>query len=129
MNYLLDCTVYYSMIGEKFHIYDRNSDPNLFKTKALLNIQALKAVPAGFEDMPEEEEYITRLQIPHEVKGGAFFSSDTQCIIVNGKNQILKLGGRYRLDVNMYRSLNDPELFSIIFKEKTFHCRQEWISF
>lgn len=130
MNYLLDCSVYYSMIGEHFNIYDRNTDPNIFRTNALIHINAQKAVPAGYdEDEEAEEEIVTGLYIPHEVKGGPFFSSDTQCIIVNGKNQILKLGGRYRLDVQMYRSLNEPDLFSIIFKDKQPYCRQQWISF
>lgn len=120
MNYSMDCTIYYSMIGERFNIYDRNDDPNIFRTKALVNISAEKDLPG--------KEFVTEMKIPHEVQGGAFFSSDTQCIIVNGKNQILKLGGKYRLDVNMYRSLNDPGLFSIIFKEKSPGCPQEWVS-
>jgi hypothetical protein len=132
MTNVFNCRIYYSMIGEHFNIYDRNTDPNLAQTIATVNIHANKyeLVPAGY-DMDEEAqyEYITSIEIPNEVKGGPFFSNDTQCIIVNGKNQILRLCGKYRFGIKMYRSLNDPTLFSIIFKDKEFNGEPEWVSF
>jgi len=132
MTNTIDCRIYYSMIGEHFNIYDRNTDPNLVQTRAIIHIHSEKfeLVPHGYHDDFEPEfEHVTRMEIPHDVKGGAFFTSDTQCIIVNGKNQILKLGGRYRFDVKMYRNLNDPGMFSILFKDKEITDEPKWISF
>jgi hypothetical protein len=120
------------MIGEHFNIYDRNTDPNLAQANAMVNIHVNKyeLVPAGY-DMDEEIQYecVTSMEIPHDIKGGPFFSNDTQCIIVNGKNQILRLCGKYRFGIKMYRSLNDPALFSVIFKDKEFNGKPEWVSF
>lgn len=132
MTQLLDCTLYYSMVGEHFNIYDRNTDPNLVKTQALIEIFSEKneLVPIGAhaqEDWPVQEE-LTRINVLHEVRGGPFYTCETQCIIVNGKNQILKLGGQYRLDVKMYRSLSDPDFFSIIFKDREFSSCPTWVS-
>lgn len=132
MTHIFDCRIYYSMIGERFNIYDRHTDPNLVIANAIVNIYSNKyeLVPAGHE-VEEEQVYeqVTRLEIPHDIKGGPFFSNDTQCIIVNGKDQILKLGGKYRFDVKMYRNLNDPALFSIVFKDREIYDSPEWISF
>jgi hypothetical protein len=135
MSNTFNCSVYYSMIGEHFNIYDRNTDPNLAQTNAIVNIHSNKyelvPEPAAGYIMDEEPqyEYITSLEIPHDIKGGPFFSNDTQCIIINGKNQILRLNGKYRLGIKMYRSLNDPSMFSIFFKDKEFNGKPEWISF
>ncbi|HEU4610308.1 MAG TPA: hypothetical protein VFS31_19445 [Chitinophagaceae bacterium] len=132
MTQLLNCTLYYSVIGERFKIYDRNTDPNVVRTSAMIHLHAQthELVPTG-NDVPEDSlfEHLTRMVIPNEVRGGSFYASDTQCIIVNGRNQILKLGGKYRFDIKMYRNLNDPTLFSVFFKEKEFHAAPEWISF
>jgi hypothetical protein len=120
------------MIGEHFNIYDRNTDSNLAQAIATVNIHSNKyeLAHAGYDiDEEAQYEYLTSLEIPHDIKGGAFFSNDTQCIIINGKNQILKLNGKYRFDIKMYRSLHDPTLFSIIFKNKEFNSKPEWISF
>jgi hypothetical protein len=120
------------MIGEHFNIYERNTDPNLVQAHALINIHSEKyeLVPEGYHaDEEPQYEHITSIEVTQEVKGGPFYSNCTQCIIVNGKNQILRLGGKYRFDVNMYRSLNDPTMFSIIFKDKEIYDRPEWISF
>jgi hypothetical protein len=132
MTNIFDCRIYYSMIGEHFNIYDRNMDPNLVQANAIVNIHSNKyeLAPAGYTlDEEPVYEYITSIEIPHDIKGGPFFSNDTQCIIVNGKNQILRLNRKYRFDVKMYRNLNDPTLFSIIFKDKEFYGNPEWISF
>lgn len=132
MTNLFDCSIYYSMIGEHFNIYDRNTDPNLFQTNAIVKIHSNKyeLVPSGYAaDEEPAYEVITSLEISHSIKGGPFFSNDTQCIIVNGKNQILRLNNKYRFAVKMYRDLNDPALFSILFKDKEFTGEAEWISF
>jgi len=133
MTQLMDCTLYYSTIGESFNIYERNTDPNLVKTRALIHFSTSKyaCAPAGVEepDIAPQFEEVTRLLIPHEVKGGSFFTSDTQCIIINGKNQILKLGGKYRFGIRMYRNPNDPNLFSVIFKDNEFMAAPNWVSF
>lgn len=133
MTNIMDCRIYYSMIGEHFNIYERNTDPNLVQTNAIIHLHAEKfeLVPHGYHDEEEEPQYehVTRIDVTHDVKGGPFFSNETECIIVNGKNQILKLGGKYRFGVKMYRSLNDPSLFSMIFKDKEINDRPEWISF
>lgn len=132
MTNTMDCKIYYSMIGEHFNIYERNTDPNLVQTHAIINIHSEKyeLVPHGYHDEEDIEfEHVTRIDFTHDVKGGPFFSNDTKCIIVNGKNQILKLGGKYRFDVKMYRNLNDPGMFSIIFKDKEINDQPEWISF
>ncbi len=133
MTQLLNCTLYYSMVGERFNIYDRNTDPNLVKTNAQIKIftEKYELVPAGIQITDEElfQEELTRLQVMEEVQGGSFYTCETQCIIVNGKNQILKLGHKYRLDVKLYRSHKGPGLFSVIFKDKEFNTHPEWISF
>lgn len=119
------------MIGEHFNIYERHTDPNLVTAYATVNIHAHKyeLAPAGnHEEEQPQYEHVTSLTIPHDIKGGAFFANDTQCIIVNGRNQILKLGGKYRFQIKMYRSLNDPSLFSVIFKDKEIYDKPEWVS-
>jgi hypothetical protein len=120
------------MIGEHFNIYDRNTDSNLAQANATVNIHSNKyeLASAGYimDDEPQYEHIIS-MEIPHDVKGGPFFSNDTQCIIINGRNQILRLNGKYRFGIKMYRSLNDPSMFSIIFKDKEFNGKPEWISF
>ncbi|WP_118973013.1 hypothetical protein [Taibaiella koreensis] len=135
MTQLLHCTLYYSTIGESFNIYERNTDPNLVRTQALVHFGVNKyaCVPAmgGTDtDIDPHYEEVTRLMIPHGVKGGGpFYSSDTLCIIVNGKNQILKLGGQYRFGIRMYRDLDNPEQFSVIFKDNEFTAPPHWVSF
>lgn len=133
MTQLMDCTLYYSTIGESFNIYERNTDANLVRTQAEVHLSVDKyaCMPAGLEESAPAAhlEEVTRLLIPHGVKGGPFFSSDTQCIIVNGKNQILRLGGKYRFDIRMYRDLHDPNLFSVIFKNNEFNESPCWVSF
>ena len=133
MTNIFNCRIYYSMIGEHFNIYDRNTDSNLAQANATVNIHSntyelVQAGGYGIDDEPQYD-YSTSLEIPHDIKGGPFFSNDTQCIIINGKNQILKLNGKYRFGIKMYRSLHDPTLFSIIFKNKEFNSKPEWISF
>ena len=133
MKALMDCNIYYSMIGERFNIFERNTDPNIWLTKARINIHANE--PALADDMDDylqeeaEDEASVSLEIPDEVEGGPFFASDTQCIIVNGKNQILKLGGDYRFDVKMFRSLDNPSRFTMLFRNKEIKARPVWVSF
>lgn len=133
MTQLMDCTLYYSSIGESFNIYERNTDANLVRTEAQvhLSVDQYAYMPVGDTDesaSSAHREEVTRLMIPHGVKGGSFFSSDTQCIIVNGKNQILRLGGKYRFPIRMYRDLHDPNLFSVIFKNNEFNEAPCWVS-
>jgi hypothetical protein len=137
---MMDCSIYYSMIGTPFFIFERNTDENIWLSKAWVqlhfhSVPSLEAQPAGLYnsidsyDLCESEKNGISLEIPHEILGGPFFSSETQCIIVNGKNQILKLGNEYRFQIRMYRSLAHPEMFNVRFTKKYFAAEPLWISF
>lgn len=137
---MIDCSIYYSMIGIPFHIFERNTDENIWLSKAWVQLHyksapRLEAQPAGIHNsidsygVCEAEQPGISLEIPHEIRGGPFFTSETQCIIVNGKNQILKLGNEYRFQIRMYRSLAHPEMFNIRFTKKHFAVEPLWISF
>lgn len=130
MNLSTICKVYYSMIGERFNIYERNSDINVWSSKATVQLAIQKmqmAMAGGFEE-EEEYDHFTSISIPQEIKGGPFFAADTQCIIVNGRNQILKLGGQYRFNIKMYRNLDDATLFTMLFRDKTINDQPQWVS-
>ena len=133
MNLSMDCKIYYSMIGERFNIFERHTDANIWSSKAIVQVQTSKLplALAHYDGAEEEEEYEhrTNIAVMHEIKGGPYFASDTQCIIVNGKNQILKLGGKYRFDVKMYRNLDDALRFTVLFKEKDINDLPQWVSF
>ena len=96
MTHTLDCKIYYSMIGDSFKIYERNTDVNVWATKAIIKMNLLKMELAtiGFESEEPEYETLTDIEFTHDIKGGPYFSSETQIVIVNGKNQILKLDGK-----------------------------------
>jgi len=118
------------MIGDSFKIYERNTDVNVWATKAIIKMNLLKMELAtiGYESEEPEYETLTDIEFTHDIKGGPYFSSETQIVIVNGKNQILKLDGKYRFDVKMYRNLDNPNQFSIIMKNKKFTAEPQWIS-
>ena len=130
MTHTLDCKIYYSMIGEPFKIYERNTDVNVWATKAIIkmNLLQMELATVGYGSEEPEYETLTDIEFTHDVKGGPYFSSDTQVVIVNGKNQILKLDGKYRFDVKMYRNLDNPKQFCMIMKNKKFTSEPQWIS-
>lgn len=133
MTQILGCTLYYSMTGERFNIYDRHTDPNLTRTRAWIEFLSAEGNGVPSPDIaagtfPQVGTF-TRLQVLNTVEGGPFYTCDTECIIVNGKNQLLKLGHHYRLGINLYRDRYDPAQFSVIFKNRIFDAVPEWVSF
>lgn len=129
MTQILGCTLYYSMTGERFNIYDRHTDPNLTRTRAWIEFLSAEGSGAASPGNVPQLGTFTSLQVLNTVRGGPFYTCDTECIIVNGKNQLLKLGLHYRLGINLYRDLYHPAQFSVIFKNRIFDAAPEWISF
>src|SRR5690606_30528257 len=95
-----------------FKICDRYTDENVTRASTWIDINTAVHSPAlvfsGDYGITEQAMVITTLSAPNEIPGGSFFIHETHCIIVNGKNQILRLGGQYRFPINLYRSFDDP---------------------
>lgn len=121
----LNCSMYYSISGNPFLISDRKTAEDIYRTPVILSIDTDKRVQDDQEMLLAD--YRTSLTLPHPIKSGEFFASDTQCFFINGKNQILKLGGGYRFRVAMYRLLDDPSRLRVIFENKEWTGTPLWV--
>lgn len=128
----MNCSIFYSVNGMPFKICDRYNNENVYRAYTMVYINTGVTAPllsiAG-DDSHEEVTAATSLSIPNEIMAGPFFIHETHCIIVNGKNQILRLGDNYRFPINLYRSFDDPSKLRVFFCEKENKHTPTWVSF
>lgn len=122
-----NCKMYYSISGLPFSISDRKTAEDIYMAPVSLNIDTAKT---EHEEGDSDTQLLlcrTSLAIAHPITAGEFFSSDTQCFFINGKNQILKLGGKYKFRIAMYRLLDDPSKLRVIFDGKNWEGEPVWV--
>jgi len=126
----LTCSFFYSITGDEFNICDRYINKNVARTSAQLLLQIPVMQPAFADEYIEDHfnQESARLSIEHEIPAGNFFISETHCILINGKNQVLRIGDRYRFNINLYRSLDNPSMLRVFFTDKHFDKEPVWIS-
>jgi len=125
----LTCGFFYSVTGEPFSICDRYTNENVVRTNAQLLLQTPVMQPAFADDYFEDHynQESAKLSIEHEIPAGNFFISETHGILINGKNQILRIGDQYRFNVNLYRSFENPSMLRVFFTDKHFDKEPIWI--
>ncbi len=125
-----NCKMYYSISGNTFSISDRKTAEDICMAPVTLNIDTYKteSEQEGLEGGDTQLLlYRTSLAVPHPIKSGDFFSSDTQCFFINGKNQVLKLAGKYKFRIALYRLQEDPSKLRVIFSAKDWEGTPVWV--
>lgn len=122
-----NCKMYYSISGNPFSISDRKTAEDINVTPVTLGIDTYKAEEEGEGGTAQLLLQRTSLSVPHPIPVGDFFSSETQCFFINGKNQILKLGGKYKFRIALYRLLDDPSKLKVVFDGKDWEGEPSWI--
>lgn len=122
-----NCKMYYSISGLPFSISDRKTAEDIYMAPVTLSIDTYKAEEESEDGDTQLLLYRTSIAVPHPIKSGDFFSSDTQCFFINGKNQVLKLGGKYRFRIALYRLLDDPSKLRVVFEGKDWEGEPVWV--
>lgn len=122
-----NCKMYYSISGNPFSISDRKTAEDIYMAPVTLGISTYKSEEEGDGGTAQLLLQRTSLSVAHPIESGDFFSSDTQCFFINGKNQILKLGGKYKFRVALYRLLDDPSKLKVVFDGKDWEGEPLWI--
>lgn len=122
-----NCKMYYSISGDTFSISDRKTAEDIGMAPVTLSIDTYKTEAEHEDGDTQLLLYRTSLAVPHPIKSGDFFSSDTQCFFINGKNQVLKLGGKYKFRIALYRLQEDPSKLRVIFSGKDWEGEPVWV--
>lgn len=126
MTHEVQCTMYYSLSGEPFDVHGRGA-ADIEHTAALLHIYTRDEVElpniTRVQPLPEP---VTELSVALPVKKGRFFNSETYCLFLNNKGEVLEVKQQQSFPVRMMRDARDKERLHVKFKIPYLHGRHQW---
>jgi len=120
------CDIYYSIPGDAFDIGERHAGHiahakttiHIYtREKADIAVTAPGNLPSGIT---------TELSIPIPIKKERFFNSETHCLFLNDKGEVLTIAGQYLFPVLMMRDAGDQERLHIKFSQQYYPGKHQW---
>ncbi|WP_118972869.1 hypothetical protein [Taibaiella koreensis] len=120
------CEIFYTIAGEAFDISERHAD-HIAHTTAVLHIYTRDKGDIA-ATVPENtvRGVATELSIPIPIKKGRFFNSETYCLFLNDKQEVLTIDGQYLFPVLLMRDSSDYERLHIKFGQQYYPGKHQW---